>query len=67
MLDEADMPYSRCMRCADCDGFPCLVHAKSDAEVIGVRPALEYPNVMLMRTRCVRFGRIPRAPPSPRC
>ena len=34
MLDEANMPYSACVRCSDCDGFPCLVHAKSDAEVI---------------------------------
>ena len=26
---------------------PCLVHAKSDAEVLAVRPALEHPNVTL--------------------
>jgi len=32
----------------DCDGFPCLVHAKADAEVIGVRPALQFPNVTLL-------------------
>ena len=37
-----------CVRCATCDGFPCLVHAKSDAEVLGVRPALEHPNVTLL-------------------
>ncbi len=48
MLDEMRMPYSRCVRCIDCDGFPCLVHAKSDAEVLGVRPALEHPNVTLL-------------------
>jgi choline dehydrogenase-like flavoprotein len=48
MLDERDMAYSTCVRCATCDGFPCLVHAKSDAEVLGVRPALEHPNVTLM-------------------
>ena len=42
------MPYSHCVRCATCDGFPCLVHAKSDAEVLGVRPALEHPNVTLL-------------------
>jgi choline dehydrogenase-like flavoprotein len=48
MLDEANMPYSACVRCANCDGFPCLVHAKSDAEVLGVRPALEHPNVTLL-------------------
>jgi choline dehydrogenase-like flavoprotein len=42
------MPFSACVRCANCDGFPCLVHAKSDAEVISVRPALKHPNVTLM-------------------
>ena len=49
MLDESNMAYSTCIRCQTCDGFPCLVHAKSDAEVIGVRPALEFPNVTLIR------------------
>ena len=47
MLNEHNRPFSTCIRCATCDGFPCLVHAKSDAEVLGVRPALEYPNVTL--------------------
>ena len=42
------MPYSRCVRCATCDGFPCLVHAKSDADVLAVRPALEHSNVTLL-------------------
>jgi choline dehydrogenase-like flavoprotein len=49
MLDEQHMENSRCIRCQTCDGFPCLVHAKSDAEVLGVRPALQYPNVTLLR------------------
>ena len=48
MLNEADMTKSACIRCDSCDGFPCLVHAKGDAEVIAVRPALEYPNVTLL-------------------
>jgi choline dehydrogenase-like flavoprotein len=48
LLDESNMPYSRCVRCDNCDGFPCVVHAKSDAEVISVRPALEHDNVTLM-------------------
>jgi choline dehydrogenase-like flavoprotein len=47
-LDEGNMPYSVCVRCASCDGFPCPVHAKSDAEVFGVRPALEHSNVTLL-------------------
>jgi choline dehydrogenase-like flavoprotein len=49
MLDERNMAYSRCIRCQTCDGFPCLLHAKSDAEVVAVRPALEFPNVTLLR------------------
>jgi choline dehydrogenase-like flavoprotein len=48
MLDESNMPFSKCVRCDNCDGFPCLVHAKSDAEVIAVRPAIEHPNVTLL-------------------
>jgi choline dehydrogenase-like flavoprotein len=48
MLNEENMPYSTCVRCGTCDGFPCLVHAKSDAEVLGVRPALEHSNVTLL-------------------
>jgi choline dehydrogenase-like flavoprotein len=48
LLQESNMPYSKCVRCMNCDGFPCLVHAKSDAEVIAVRPAIEHPNVTLL-------------------
>jgi choline dehydrogenase-like flavoprotein len=53
MLDEPHMENSRCIRCQTCDGFPCLVHAKSDAEVLGVRPALQFPNVTLLRNTTV--------------
>jgi len=48
MLNEADQPNSACIRCAWCDGYPCLVHAKSDAEVIAVRPLLGRDNVTLV-------------------
>jgi choline dehydrogenase-like flavoprotein len=48
MLNEATPHLSACVRCGTCDGFPCLVHAKSDAEVLGVRPALDHPNVTLL-------------------
>jgi choline dehydrogenase-like flavoprotein len=54
MLDEADPASSRCIRCATCDGFACLVHAKSDAEVVAVRPALDHHNVDLVRNAVVR-------------
>ena len=48
LLDEADPARSTCIRCTWCDGYPCLVHAKSDAEVIAVRPVLDLPNVTLL-------------------
>jgi choline dehydrogenase-like flavoprotein len=47
LLDEANREASQCIRCAWCDGYPCLVHAKSDAEVMAVRPVLDMPNVTL--------------------
>ena len=57
MLDESNPALSTCIRCATCDGFPCLVHAKSDAEVLGVRPALEHPNVTLLTgAKVTRLG-----------
>ncbi len=48
MLDERNPRTSRCIRCNTCDGFPCLVMAKSDAQVICVDPALAHPNVTLL-------------------
>ena len=48
MLNEYNTPQSKCIRCRDCDGFPCLVYAKADAETIAVRPALERANFTLL-------------------
>jgi len=48
MLDEGDPRASRCIRCETCDGHPCLVGAKSDAQVVAVDPALRDPNVTLL-------------------
>jgi len=48
MLDEQNPHKSRCIRCETCDGHPCLVYAKSDAQVLCVDPALEHPNVTLL-------------------
>ncbi len=48
LLNEADRPASHCIRCATCDGYPCLVHAKADADVVAVRPLLDLPNVTLL-------------------
>jgi choline dehydrogenase-like flavoprotein len=47
-LDETDARKSPCIRCNTCDGFPCLVQAKADAQVCGVEPALAHPNVELL-------------------
>ena len=48
LIDESAPERSACVRCATCDGFPCLVNGKADAQVICVQPALRYPNVTLL-------------------
>ena len=53
-LDERNRRTSACIRCATCDGHPCLVYAKSDAQVLCVDPALEHPNVSLLTNALVR-------------
>jgi choline dehydrogenase-like flavoprotein len=54
MLDENNPRLSPCIRCNTCDGFPCLVQAKSDAQVQCVDPALQYPNVTLLTNALVK-------------
>ena len=39
---------SKCIRCDTCDGYPCLVHAKSDADINCIREIMHLPNVTLM-------------------
>ncbi len=46
--DEADPLASKCIRCDTCDGYPCLIHAKSDADINCIREILHLPNVTLM-------------------
>jgi choline dehydrogenase-like flavoprotein len=46
--DEADPLNSKCVRCDTCDGYPCLVHAKSDADINCIRQIMHLPNVTLM-------------------
>ena len=41
-------PGGRCIRSKTCDGFPCQLLAKGEADVCCVRPALESPDVELM-------------------
>jgi len=47
-LNEVQKHLSACIRCNTCDGFPCLVHAKSDAEVTTILPALQHSNLTLL-------------------
>jgi choline dehydrogenase-like flavoprotein len=47
-LNEADKRSSACIRCATCDGHPCLVNAKCDSQVMCVDPALQHANVSLL-------------------
>ena len=47
-LNEGDRRNSACIRCATCDGHPCLVNAKCDSQVICVDPALKHENVSLL-------------------
>lgn len=52
-LKENDRTTS-CIRCATCDGFPCLLNAKSDAHTCGIEPALNFPNVTLLVNSLVK-------------
>lgn len=47
-LDAAAPLESKCVRCDTCDGYPCLIHAKSDADINCIRQILHLPNVTLM-------------------
>ena len=52
-LNERDAHRSPCIRCETCDGLPCLMQAKSDAQVMCVDPALAHPNVSLLTNAMV--------------
>jgi choline dehydrogenase-like flavoprotein len=47
-LNEVDRSLSACIRCNTCDGFPCLVQAKADAELNGIQPIRDFDNVNLL-------------------
>ena len=51
-LTEND-PKSECIRCSTCDGFPCLVNAKSDSHLCAIEPALDHSNVKLLTNALV--------------
>jgi choline dehydrogenase-like flavoprotein len=43
-----------CILCNTCNSFACKLHAKSEAEVCCIRPALTRPNVTLWTNACAR-------------
>jgi choline dehydrogenase-like flavoprotein len=47
-LNEVHRHLSACIRCDTCDGFPCMINAKADADVNGIRPAIAYNNLTLI-------------------
>ncbi len=56
MLDERNRHASTCIRCNTCDGYPCLLNAKSDAQTCCIDVALTYPNVSLLtNARAIRL------------
>ena len=54
MLDEKNPRKSRCIRCNTCDGFACLVGAKSDAQVVCIDEAVKHSNVTLLTNSLVK-------------
>ena len=48
LLDDEHPERDACVRCDTCDGFPCLVKGKADAQTICVDPSLALPNVTLL-------------------
>ena len=53
-LNESNWRKSDCVRCATCDGHPCLVNAKADAHVTCVDPAVRHDNVTLLTGALVK-------------
>jgi choline dehydrogenase-like flavoprotein len=54
MLDEKNPRTSPCIRCNTCDGFPCLVGAKADSQVLCIDQAIKHPNVTLLTNTLVK-------------
>ena len=46
--DETNLLASPCIRCDSCDGFPCLLHAKADSDILCIREIMHLPNVTLL-------------------
>jgi choline dehydrogenase-like flavoprotein len=53
MLNEKNGRADKCIRCNTCDGFPCLLDAKADAQTCGVDHAVTHSNVTLLTNALV--------------
>ncbi|MEM9803714.1 MAG: GMC family oxidoreductase [Cyanobacteria bacterium P01_D01_bin.56] len=51
--NSAKPRQSPCIRCDTCDGFPCLLDAKADAQTCCVDKAIQYDNVALLTNATV--------------
>ncbi|NDJ19423.1 dehydrogenase [Myxacorys almedinensis A] len=47
-LNEVEPLASACIRCDTCDGFPCFINGKADADMNGIRPAIAHTNLTLL-------------------
>jgi choline dehydrogenase-like flavoprotein len=47
-------PLGGCIRCGTCDGYPCRIDAKADAEISALRPALATGRVALRTNTLAR-------------
>ncbi|MEM9006849.1 MAG: GMC family oxidoreductase [Cyanobacteria bacterium P01_F01_bin.86] len=55
-LNEVDQTLGNCIRCNSCDGFPCLVRGKADAEVNTIQPIRQQSNITLLtRAQALRL------------
>jgi choline dehydrogenase-like flavoprotein len=47
-LNQTSSLLSACIRCDTCDGFPCFLNAKAEADINCMRPAMKHSNITLM-------------------
>lgn len=46
-------PGGRCVRCRTCDGYPCMVDAKADADICAIRPLAASGEIRLLTNTVV--------------
>ena len=46
-------PGGRCVRCRTCDGYPCMVDAKADADICAIRPLAASGEIRLLTNTAI--------------